>query len=329
MDIYKLDVKDIKILAELDFDARQSNSKIGKKVGLSKEVVKYRIDRLIEKGVVLRFNTIINYFKLGIRKYKLYLRLTNVNKEKIEEIAQYFNEHKKTEWVVTTTGRWDMIIGFLVHNVNELDDEIQNILNKFSKHIQEKEVTTTLYLAHQVRKFLLEKGKKMFEVAYHTAKDPPVKIDDTDHEILKILTNNARMPVTEVAKMIKTTPRVVQYRIKELEKKKVILAYKMLPNPQAMGRIFCKVIMYLSNPTKAKLNSFINYASSFKGAVWPQRVIGTWDFELDLELESYDEFQNIILDLKEKFPDIIRNHEFCIVSKEYKLDFFPGCYPTL
>src|SRR3989338_8254247 len=110
---YQLDTKDRKILSELDVDARQSNSQIGKKVGLSKEVVKYRIDRMIENGIILRFHTIINYFKLNIVKFKLYLRLTKVDKEKFEEIGQYFYKHNKTEWIAITTGRWDIIVGFL------------------------------------------------------------------------------------------------------------------------------------------------------------------------------------------------------------------------
>ena len=78
----KLDAKDLKILIELDKNARQSNNQIGKKVRLSKEVVKYRIDNLIERGVILRFHTIINYFKLGFVKFKLYLRLININKDR-------------------------------------------------------------------------------------------------------------------------------------------------------------------------------------------------------------------------------------------------------
>ena len=57
---YSLDVKDLRILAELEINARQSNNQIGKKVKLSKEVVKYRIDRLIETGVIVRFHTVIN-----------------------------------------------------------------------------------------------------------------------------------------------------------------------------------------------------------------------------------------------------------------------------
>lgn len=136
--------------------------------------------------------------------------------------------------------------------MNEFDDEIQIVLNKFSN-----------------------------KIVYHTTKDKQEKIDDTDEEIIKIITNNARIPVS---------------------------------------------IIYLTNLTESRLHSFMNYASSLEGAIWLQRVMGSWDFELDFELESYDKFQDIILNLKEKFPDIIKNHEFCIVSKEFKLDLFPNCY---
>jgi len=327
MEKIKFDARDMKILAELDRDARQSNSQIGKKVGLSKEVVKYRIDKMIEQGVILRFHTIVNYFKLGITKYKLYLRLTNASKEKIEEIARYFHKHKKTEWVAVTTGRWDIIVGFLVPNVNEFDDEVQTVLNKYSLYIQEKAVTTTLYIAHHERAFL--KSTNISNIIYHTTKDKQEKIDEIDKEIIKILTNNARMPVTEIAERLKTTPRKVQYRIKQLEKKKIILAYKVHLDPRAMSRIFCKAIIYLVNITQEKLMKFIDFASSIPEAVWPQKIIGAWDFEIDCEVNSYDDFQNIILRLKEEFPDVIRNHEFCIVSKEFKLDLFPGCYPNL
>ncbi|MEK6850820.1 MAG: Lrp/AsnC family transcriptional regulator [Nanoarchaeota archaeon] len=322
----RLDVKDFKILAELDRNARQSNSQIGKKVRLSKEVIKYRIDKLVQEGIIVRFYSVVNYFKLGIYKFKLYLRFSNADKNKIDEIADYFKKHKKTEWDATCTGRWDMIIGFLVGNVNEFDDEVQEVMNKFSKYIQEKAVTTTLYLVHHERGFL---SNKTTNVVYHTSKDAKEDIDKTDKEIIRILTNNARMPVTEIAERIKATPRVVQYRIKELERRNIILAYKANLNPKAMGRIFCKALLYLANINQEKTNQFIRYLSSIPDAVWPQKVMGTWDFELDCEVNSYDRFQDIILDIKEKFPDVVRNHEFCIVSKENKLDFFPDAYPSL
>jgi Lrp/AsnC family transcriptional regulator, leucine-responsive regulatory protein len=319
---YKLDAHDFKILAELDKNARQSNSQIGKKARLSKEVVKYRIDKMINSGIIVRFYTITNYFKLGIYKYKLYLRFTNASKEKIEEIGQYFLKHKKTEWDVISTGRWDIMVGFLVHNVNEFDDEVQKVMDKFSVYIQEKAVTTTLHLVHNIRGFLGNKS----EMVYHTSKDPKEQIDKIDEEIIKTITNNARMPVTEIADKIKITPRMVQYRIKEMEKKNIILAYKAHLNPRKMGRIFCKAIIYLGNANQEKINHFISYVSSIPDVIWPMKVMGSWDFELDCEVENYDRFQEIILNIKEKFSEIIKHHEFCIVSKEFKLNFYPGAY---
>lgn len=327
---YQLDRKDKQILTELDVDARQSYHQIAKKTGLSKEVVKYRIDRLIKNQTILRFHTVINYFKLGLVKFKLYLRLTNTNKEKLEEITHYFHKHPLTEWVALTTGRWDIIVGFLVHNVNEFDQEVQQMLDLFSTHIQEKYVTTTLYLSHETRGFLgRSNNSKRTKIVYHTSQDPQEKIDQTDEEILRLLANNARLPATKIAKKLNLTPRIIQYHMKELEKKKIILAYKAHLNPKMLGRIFCKALIYLSITTEKRLDSFITYTSSLLEAIWPQRVMGNWDFELDMELENYDAFQNRLFEIKEKFPDIIKNHEFCIVSKEFKLDLYPNSYQQI
>ena len=60
-----LDVKDRKILYELDFNSRQSNSKIGKKVGLHKNVVNYRIKRMEKSGIISNYYTMIDTFKIG------------------------------------------------------------------------------------------------------------------------------------------------------------------------------------------------------------------------------------------------------------------------
>jgi DNA-binding Lrp family transcriptional regulator len=47
-----LDLKDRKILYELDLDSRQSFRSIGKKVGLSKDTVASRIKSLIQDGII-------------------------------------------------------------------------------------------------------------------------------------------------------------------------------------------------------------------------------------------------------------------------------------
>ena len=55
-----LDKKDFKILLELDKNARQTDSKIAKKIGLSKQVVNYRIKNLIKDELITKFYTLVN-----------------------------------------------------------------------------------------------------------------------------------------------------------------------------------------------------------------------------------------------------------------------------
>ncbi|MBU2443597.1 MAG: Lrp/AsnC family transcriptional regulator, partial [Nanoarchaeota archaeon] len=134
----KLDKIDRKILYELDVDSRQTNSQISKKVGTSKEVVNYRINKLEEKGVIIRYSTIIDLFKIGYKKYKIYIKLRGASKEKKEEIGKYFFENKNTEWVIIGSGRWEVIANYFSRNEQEFDDEVQEFMNKYHEYIQEK-----------------------------------------------------------------------------------------------------------------------------------------------------------------------------------------------
>jgi len=60
----KLDLKDRKILYYLDFDSRQSFRSLGKKVGLSKDVVTSRVKKLKENNIINSFFAVLNYPKM-------------------------------------------------------------------------------------------------------------------------------------------------------------------------------------------------------------------------------------------------------------------------
>jgi len=73
-----LDLKDRKILYYLDINSRQSNSDIAKKVGLSKEVVNYRIKRLEKEGIIKGYYTVLDFYKASKKVFLLsFARETN------------------------------------------------------------------------------------------------------------------------------------------------------------------------------------------------------------------------------------------------------------
>ena len=116
----KLDLKDRKILYELDNNSRQSYAKIGKKTGLSKDTVLYRVNRLIENGVITKFYTRIDSFKLGYNTIRFYLIFQNTTKDIEKQIIDYFTkENKYILFCGSIEGRFDLVVNVWVKNFNE------------------------------------------------------------------------------------------------------------------------------------------------------------------------------------------------------------------
>ena len=82
----KLDLKEKKILHELDKNARISFSEIAKRIRLSKNSVINRIKELEKEEIILGYNTLININSLGYTTYDIYLKFKNTNYEKEKEI---------------------------------------------------------------------------------------------------------------------------------------------------------------------------------------------------------------------------------------------------
>ncbi|RLF33122.1 MAG: transcriptional regulator, partial [Thermoplasmata archaeon] len=81
---YKIDLKDRKILYELDLNCRQSNAQIGKKVGLGRDVVGYRIKKMEDEGIINNYWTFIDTFRLGYNVFRIYINFQYVT-PKIKE----------------------------------------------------------------------------------------------------------------------------------------------------------------------------------------------------------------------------------------------------
>lgn len=326
---YKLDKKDRKILFELEVNCRQSNSEIGKKVGLSKQVVDYRIKKLMKDGIITRFSTVINTYKLGYLKFKVFLKLQDADKEKINEIIQFFRWHKNSEWLGECSGRWDLIVGYIVRDIYEFNEAWMEALNKFSQYIAEKETNVSLGAPHYRKEYLLHRDIAKMEPVMQMGKPIDYKTDEIDIEILRILSNNARMSIVDIAKRAKTTARVVKYRIKEMKKKEILLMHRCFLDLNKLGYIYCKANFYLRNLKKEKLESFLNYCAAHPNITYTILTIGPWEMEIEFEIENFNRFHEEMQKIRDKFADIIKDYDYVIVIKEHKLDYYPECYPRL
>lgn len=324
--IVKLDLKDRKILYQLDLNPRQSNSEIGKKVGLSKDVVNYRIKQLENKGVIRWYGLVPNTYKLGILKIKIYLTLQNETKEKRKEIVDYFCSHPKTEWVAEMSGRWDLTVGYLVNDIYEFNEALFDFLKKYSDFVNEKALTVSLGVYHFKKDWLLFKKREKHLDVYQSGKKEDIKLDKIDNELLKILTNSSRLPLIRLAGILKQKPQTIKYRLNQLYKKGLITASKFYINLAVIGRLFYKSHVYLQNTTESRIKALIAFCESKPEITYIIRNIGPWELEIEFEIDSFNHFYDIMEEMKQTFSDVVKKYDYIIVTKDHQWDYYPDCY---
>jgi DNA-binding Lrp family transcriptional regulator len=106
----KPDLKDRKILYELELDSRQSFRAIGRKVGLSKDVVASRVKKLQEKGIIKFFRTEIDINKLGNTYLRFYYKYQTITPEIKKEIIDCYTNYKHVRTVSSNHGSNDLCV---------------------------------------------------------------------------------------------------------------------------------------------------------------------------------------------------------------------------
>ncbi|MEM2956422.1 MAG: Lrp/AsnC family transcriptional regulator [Candidatus Pacearchaeota archaeon] len=316
-----LDLKDFKILYELDKNSRASLTEIAKKTRLSKEVVFHRINKLIEKGYILRFQAVISTYRIGYQSYKIYLKLQNLTKVAKQEIQEYLLKNKNIFWIGNCQGKWDLIIAAWAKNVREFSKIQDEILGKLSNYVLEKEISISSKSIQFNRRWFYA-GAETIETTFGEELEP-VKVDDIDLKILEELALNSRIKIVDLAEKLGITVAVVIYRIKQLEKNKVITGYKIALDPKKMNYETCKAFIYLKEIKEERKNELLNYIKSMKNALNIVLTAGRWEMEIEFEVKNFKEYYVLMAELQEKFSDIIKTYDSVVLVSEPKQFFMP------
>ena len=323
-----LDLKDRKIIYELDLNARQSDTEIAKKVGLTRDSVRYRINKLVENGHINYFMTLLNSMKLGYDWYRTFFKFQNLTLEKEKEIIDYLKE--RASWISKVEGVWDLNTGIFVKNVYEYRDLINEFLLKYSSFIERYDVSIVTREWSYHRDYLLNKKQKTSKpilMGFDSQKQYKIEtIDETDYKILETILKNARMKTIDIARDIKTTEMVVRYRLKNLIKNGIIIGFKPFLNVHKLGYTYFKLHLTLQNLTPEKKKSIVNYIHQHPNTVHMTELVGGADLEAEFQVKTNEEFYAHVQELRLKFGDIIRDYEFMQYTQEYKFTYLPEMF---
>ena len=315
-----IDLKDRKILYELDLNARQSDAAIGRKVDLSKDVVNRRIRKLIKKGVIKHFYTIVDATRLGYISGRFIIKFQHDTPEKEIEMVNLLVSKPYTWWIGRIEGQRDLCFTIWAKDTYDLFDIIREIQQEFKWLI--KDFVPGIYAKfYQYRRaYLLNKqidDSKPVLTCFREVAD----FDQTDINLLKIIAADARIPTTEIASRLHVTSDTVRMRLKKLIDKKIIQGFRTALDLRNLGYFWYKIQLDLEDASK--ISNIIHYAHSHPNIIYAYEVIGGYDLELELEVENYEQFKKILNEIRDRFSKEIRYCDHFLFSEEFKIIYMP------
>ncbi|MDQ0919103.1 Lrp/AsnC family transcriptional regulator [Paenibacillus sp. V4I5] len=124
-----------------------------------------------------------------------------------------------------------------------------------------------------------------------------MQLDQTDYQILRLLTENSRIQWKDLGEQIHMTGQAVGNRIKKLEESGVITAYSLIIDEMKLGLVFTAfVIIHMKT---ANHDSFIRFITDQNEVVEAHRISGEGCYHLTIKVSSPDQlnlFLNKLLD---------------------------------
>ncbi len=314
----KLDLKDRKILYHLGLDSRQSFRSIGKKVGLSKDVVVSRVKKLQDNGIIKGYCAVVDFTKLGYSFYRFYFSYQNVSPELKKEIIDYFVNDEHTDSVRSLEGSFDLIVFIYVKSFPDAQSFWHKTLEKYGKFFSKKVFSAYCQETFYGHRFLIPEekytDKKIIYQFYDSGKK--VEIDDLDFKIVQLISQNSRISTIDMAKKLDTTSTVVQYRLKKLIDLKIIHGYTINVDLPKLGYYSYKADVELNQFDK--IGKIIKYIEENPNLFYIHGTIGYVDLELSFVLNNSIQLHEIMEDLSKKFPDAIKNYSYTSAIKTHK-----------
>jgi Lrp/AsnC family transcriptional regulator for asnA, asnC and gidA len=119
----ELDDVDKRIMEALQLDGRASFAELSRKLDVAEATVRFRVKRLIDKGVITRFAVLLDPAKVGFGVSGAIL--LKIDPAYLEEACRQMVSFDETLYLFQSTGEYDVVSVILARDMAHLNDLVK------------------------------------------------------------------------------------------------------------------------------------------------------------------------------------------------------------
>lgn len=152
-----------------------------------------------------------------------------------------------------------------------------------------------------------------------------VPLDARDKQILKLLAQDPRTSIADIAREVEAQRDTVAYRIERLERKGVISKYHTILEPQALGLSVFMLALIKLNPVSGEVAAqFVEKLVAHPNVTHVGRLLGRYDYFVQIAAEDMISFDAVLDAIKAMQPGVISDIELANIIDGLKTDDFGG-----
>ncbi|MFH1649259.1 MAG: winged helix-turn-helix transcriptional regulator [Candidatus Woesearchaeota archaeon] len=281
----KITKNDEVILTNLGFNARMSESELGRLCRKSKDTIKYRIKRLESLGIIKGYTVLLDYTKLGAVNYKMYIQTPDP-----QPLINFFDQKSEVFARFTAYADWNIGVALFCRTPQEYYKIENELFTKFGKDIR------SLLLCHMVSASIFswrafdKRASKKDIFGDIVGND----LDEMDVAILNLLLADSRQSFVYMAQTLKTNVNMIRRKMAVLEKKGILVACQAIIDTAKLGFENYKLFITVQDYTPEAERSLLETISIVPQCSNVIRMLGPWKIEAEFSCKSYDEFHAIM-----------------------------------
>lgn|SRR3989338_2714725 len=155
------------------------------------------------------------------------------------------------------------------------------------------------------------------------AEPSSIKLDLLDKKLLFALSNDARLPLSSLAKQLRHSRDTLQYRLQSLLKKGIIQRFIPLVDLTVFGFNTFHVFLVVDEAKQDLLKGLMQAIIEHPNTKAVMEYTGVWEIEWILIAQSVQVFDNILNDITSKYGECILEKQKIEIIQGYKSEQLP------
>ena len=322
----RLSATDREVLLFSQLHADASAASIAKRAKCREHTVRRSLAKLEEAGAIQRY-PYINIYPLGFAEYGVFFSLASGKKQRTK-LLRTLEEMDRVSWLLELGGDFQFGIALCARGAGEIVDIFDTLSEQFGGIFFEKSIAVRTGWHLFPRRYLsstkvndgpLSCGR----TSDRNTTDPATTIDELDHRILSLLSTAHYGSYREVARMLSIPHSTLVHRMQQLHERNILRGFAYGVNAGVFGMQTYRLLIYMKQVSLAAKRELHSFCTTHRNVFAFIECLGSWDFEVKVEVESSEQLTEVMELLYERFGTTLQTIKVLTVLNTRKLEFYP------